>query len=138
MTGDERRRLCAHCDKHVHNLSALPPPELRHFVETRDGSECIAYILRPDGTMVSASRWPRLVAAFGKMRAAAGWLLAFVLPSLFAGCAQRWSSSGGLMKGTPMPGRPATAIQRNAQLNRSGNFVLGEVPPNSSGPRRSK
>jgi hypothetical protein len=112
MTGDERRRLCAHCDKHVHNLSALNRTELHRFVEQRDGSECIAYVLREDGTMVSAPRWPRAAALLRRTRATVAWLLALILPSLFSGCAQRWSQTGsGLMKGTPLPGRPPSTAE---------------------------
>jgi hypothetical protein len=52
MSGDARRRLCAQCDKHVHNLSGMRPAELQRFIQQRNGTECIAYILRADGTMI--------------------------------------------------------------------------------------
>ena len=120
MTGDERRRLCAHCDKHVHNLSALPPRDLQQFVENRDGTECIAYVLRPDGTMVTAPRWPRLHSAFYRVRAAAALLLAALLPSLFSGCAQRYTATGGMTKGTPLPGKTRVTQE---------TVVLGEPRP---------
>jgi hypothetical protein len=129
MTGDEQRRLCAQCNKHVHNLSALPPRKLQRFVEKRDGTECIAYVLRDDGTMVTAQRWPRLAKIAVRIRLGGLWLLAFLLPSLFAGCAQRAASSyNGMMKGTPLPGQPEAPQHRNAHRGPDGQMLLGEYP----------
>ena len=129
MSGDDQSRLCAQCNKHVHNLSAFPPRALHRFIEERDGTECIAYIVREDGTMVTASRWPRLAKIAARVRLGGLWLLAFLLPSLFAGCAQRAANSyNGMMKGTPLPGKPAAPQHRTAHHAPDGNMVLGEAP----------
>ena len=134
MTGDEQRRLCAQCDKHVHNLSALSPPKLQHFLEERDGTECIAYVLRDDGTMVSPPRWPRVFGILHRVRATAGWLLALMLPSVFAGCAQRWCApSAGMMKGTPIPGRTRVSIEQKVDFPEDGKMLLGEAPTKRRG-----
>src|ERR1041385_5652429 len=90
MTGDDRQRLCAQCNKHVHNLSALTPSELQRFVAQRDGTECIGYQFRSDGSIVTAPRRPwlrRLLSPFRHLRRGLTWLCAALLPSLFAGCA---------------------------------------------------
>lgn len=130
MTGDEQRRLCAQCNKHVHNLSALPPRKLQQFVEKHDGTACIAYALRDDGTMVTASRWPRLAELTARVRLGCLWLLAFALPSIFAGCAQRATNSyNGLTKGTPLPGKPQVPQTRQARQTDDGQMILGEIPP---------
>jgi len=130
MTGDEQRRLCAQCNKHVHNLSALPPRELRQFVEKHDGTACIAYVLREDGNMLTAPRWPRLAAFTARVRLGCLWLLAFALPSIFAGCAQRATNSyNGLTKGTPLPGSPQPPQTRQAHRSDDGHMILGEIPP---------
>jgi hypothetical protein len=130
MDGDEQRRLCAQCNKHVHNLSAFPPRQLQRFIEQRDGTECIAYVLRDDGTMVTASRWPRFARFTAKVRLGVLWLLALVLPSLFAGCAQRTTNSyNSLTKGTPLPGSPMPPQSRQAYQDPDGRIVLGEIPP---------
>ena len=112
MTGDERQRLCAHCDKHVHNLSEYTPRELETFVEKRDGTECIAYRIRPDGSVHTRSRWAWL----DTLRSRAAWLLAFVLPSLFSGCAKNQP----VLPGAPMP------LNRNANRTDDGQLLLGE------------
>ncbi len=114
MNGDARRRLCAQCDKHVHNLSEYTPRELQTFVEKRDGTECIAYRIRQDGTIVTRTRWSWL----HTVRSRALWLLAVVLPSIFSGCA----------KSEPqrvMPGKPAP-FNRNAHHTDEGHITLGE------------
>jgi len=32
MRGDEQRRFCAHCNLHVHNLSAMPQDEAQRLI----------------------------------------------------------------------------------------------------------
>jgi hypothetical protein len=132
MTGDEQRRLCAQCNKHVHNLSALPPRKLQRFVEEHDGTKCIAYVLREDGTMVTAPSWPRLARFTTRVRLGSLWLLAFLLPSVFAGCAQRATNSyNGMMKGTPLPGKAPAPQHRNAYRKPDGQILLGEYVPHT-------
>jgi hypothetical protein len=129
MTGDDRHRLCAQCNKHVHNLSSFAPRALRRFVEERDGTECIAYVLRDDGTMITASRWTSLAKFAAHVRFGFLWALALMLPSLFSGCAQRAAESRhGLSKGTPMPGSPMPPQHRQAHHAPDGQIVLGEPP----------
>jgi hypothetical protein len=137
MSGDDQCRRCTHCAKSVHNLSGMQPAELQRFLQRRDGTECIAYIVRADGTMATASRWPRLAFTLGRARAAAGWFLALVLPSLFMGCAQRWAARNTLTAGVPVPGRPMSAIEKQARLGTDRRMVLGEVAPPQSEERRS-
>jgi hypothetical protein len=130
MTGDDQRRLCAQCNKHVHNLSAFAPRALRRFVEERDGTECIAYVLRDDGMMITASRWPGLAKFAARVRFGFLWALALMLPSLFSGCAQRAANScNGLSKGMPKPGSPLPPQHRQAHHAPDGQIVLGEPPP---------
>lgn len=42
MRGDERRRFCAQCDKHVHNLSAMTKAQAQALLE-RDPELCVIY-----------------------------------------------------------------------------------------------
>ena len=128
MTGDDRRRLCAQCDKHVHNLSVLTPRELQTFVETRDGTECIGYVFRPDGTIETASRWAWLRRWFRPWRARIGWVFAALLPSFFAGCSTDRSAPnrfGGLTPGKPMP---PVAQTKTVRSTCDGNMLLGGAP----------
>jgi hypothetical protein len=40
MPGDERRRFCAQCQHHVHNLSALTQREIQKLIVTTEGRLC--------------------------------------------------------------------------------------------------
>ncbi len=129
MTGDDRRRLCAQCDKHVHNLSALTPHELQHFVETRDGTECIGYVFRPNGTIVTASRWSRLARWLHPITRPFTWLLAVLLPSLFTGCAQ--TRPPDYLGGRLVPGEPCPPKTKTIRGTCNGQMLMGAValPP---------
>jgi len=139
MSGDDRRRFCAHCDKHVHNLSALTPPQIAQFVAQSDGTECIGYSYRPDGHIVTAPRWPwlhRLLNPFRHLRRGVAWFLALALPSLFAGCASNRCSQdvGGLVKpGGIAPPPPKTKTIRGTY---DGQIVMGTVCPTPRQPHR--
>lgn len=119
MTGDSKRRFCEHCQLHVHNLSAMAPGERVQFVaETRDDA-CIAYELRPDGTMVTSSRWDW---ALRPLRAVAA-LLAAMLPFAFSSCVgKRVPVAGGIR---PPSGFPAQGAKKNS----CNTVVLGEPMP---------
>jgi hypothetical protein len=40
MRGDDRRRFCAQCQHHVHNLSALTEREIQKLIATTEGRLC--------------------------------------------------------------------------------------------------
>lgn len=42
MSGDEQRRFCSHCDKHVHNLSAMTKAQAQELLE-REVDLCVIY-----------------------------------------------------------------------------------------------
>lgn len=50
MTGDDRRRFCGQCNKHVHDLSAMREREAKALLATGD-KLCVRYTVKPDGTM---------------------------------------------------------------------------------------
>ncbi|MES2709273.1 MAG: hypothetical protein V4726_21935 [Verrucomicrobiota bacterium] len=80
------------------------------------GPPCIAYELRPDGGMVTPSRWSRLPFYRAGLSAAAALAAAF--PMLFSSCAPNRRTT----MGAPMP-LPAS----------SGNSrLLGEIDPKSA------
>lgn len=55
MIGDERKRFCLSCDKHVYNISALPREEAEQFLADQAGGEvCIRYYQRADGTIMTS------------------------------------------------------------------------------------
>jgi hypothetical protein len=54
MTGDDRVRLCGQCNKKVFNLSSMKRDDAERFMAKTQGSECIQFYKRPDGTIVTA------------------------------------------------------------------------------------
>ncbi|BCX46436.1 hypothetical protein HAHE_03440 [Haloferula helveola] len=50
MEGDDRKRFCSHCRKHVHNLSEMTRDEAENLISR--GGACIRMIRRADGTTV--------------------------------------------------------------------------------------
>jgi hypothetical protein len=76
MTGDARRRHCAACDKHVHDLSAMTEDDAWRLLR-RSPAVCVRYTCRADGTVVHAerrggrARIPRALLAVGAALASA-------------------------------------------------------------------
>lgn len=77
MTGDERARHCALCEKNVYNLAAMSEEEAERVIREKEGKLCARLYRRNDGTVifgdcpkgVAEARRPRrralaLVAAF--------------------------------------------------------------------------
>jgi hypothetical protein len=54
MSGDERARFCAHCNKHVYNLSAMTTAEATALIREKEGRLCARFYRRLDGTMLTA------------------------------------------------------------------------------------
>jgi hypothetical protein len=86
MTGDDRARFCAQCQKHVYNISTMGAEEAEAFLRGAGGEACLRIYRRADGTVLTSDcavgvrrrRRRRAVAslAFGSL-AAAGALLAY-------------------------------------------------------------
>ena len=54
MTGDARRRFCAKCRLHVHDLSAMTREEAIRFVAASGGKRtCVRFARRPDGRVTT-------------------------------------------------------------------------------------
>ena len=52
MTGDERVRMCGQCNKHVFNLSNMLRSEAEEIIVEKNGSLCVRYYQRKDGTIL--------------------------------------------------------------------------------------
>jgi hypothetical protein len=64
MTGDERVRACADCNKNVYNLSDMTRDEAEALIIEKEGKLCVRYYQRKDCTIgVVQKRKRRLVAA---------------------------------------------------------------------------
>jgi hypothetical protein len=135
MSGDERARFCAQCQKHVYNLSNLTTPQAVALIQSKEGKLCARFYRRADGTILTADcpigdgrAWSRLK---GFAAAAAAFVVAGLCVPLLAGTESRenapcqrtklhriWDDARLKVKGwLGQPQRPA--------------FVMGEiyVPP---------
>lgn len=60
MKGDDRVRFCEHCQKQVHNFSALTPGEARTLVSQTSGRFCAMLARNRDGSLaLQHSHWRR-------------------------------------------------------------------------------
>jgi hypothetical protein len=54
MQGDQRRRFCAQCKLHVHDLSAMSKPEAEQLLAgAATGRVCVRLFRRADGTVLT-------------------------------------------------------------------------------------
>ncbi len=53
MQGDEKVRFCSQCNLHVYNLSAMDVEEAADTIARHDGSLCVRFYRRPDGTILT-------------------------------------------------------------------------------------
>lgn len=53
MVGDDRRRFCGQCNRHVFNLSGMTREEAEALVGGGEGP-CVRYFVRADGTVLTA------------------------------------------------------------------------------------
>jgi hypothetical protein len=61
MTGDDTRRFCAHCQKFVHNLSAMPSDQAERLVCENAGNLCVRFAReQATGRVVTLDYAPRV------------------------------------------------------------------------------
>jgi len=60
MVGDEKRRYCAHCQLHVHNLSAMTANERNEVLAPSPERKCISYLHRADANVPEGKAQLRL------------------------------------------------------------------------------
>ena len=80
MTGNERSRFCASCQKNVFNLSAMTARQAADLIREKEGRLCVRYYLRRDGTILTRD-CPVGLAALRKqlLKIAAAFVSAFAL-----------------------------------------------------------
>jgi hypothetical protein len=54
MTGDERTRFCAQCQKHVYNIASMSAEEAEAFLRGAGGEACLRIYRRTDGTVLTS------------------------------------------------------------------------------------
>ena len=121
MAGDGKRRFCGHCNLHVHNLSAMSEKERADFIDGSESRSCIAYLVRPDGTMVTRSFWNRLLSPFSNLQLGSVAILATTMPIFFSSCTPK------RVLGKPMPSRNSESIK--IPDDKAPRMVFGELLP---------
>lgn len=89
MAGDDRKRFCEQCGKHVHNVSAMTSRERAEFAKPANQNECIAYVHRTDGAPVDLSVWTKLRRYMPPLRLMRWSAVAALLPSVLTACGGR-------------------------------------------------
>lgn len=85
MRGDDNRRFCEHCQKHVHNASAMSQKKRAVLAQSKN-EKCIFYFQRRDGTVADLSLLARLRRRFPVFRFACWSTLVALLPLTLTGC----------------------------------------------------
>ena len=121
MAGDTQRRFCGHCQLHVYNLSAMPDKDREELIARRGERLCIAYELRPDGSVVTPENGNGNVRSKGKwdwargtaqpVRRAAAAVLATVMPGLMAACSHNKRTLMGEVCPPPGPLKESNVVK---------------------------
>lgn len=135
MVGDEAKRFCKHCQKHVHNISAMTKESAEKLLQCNGDHLCVRYSSDRFGRLITLNGLiPRLAAAatFGAALVASGF--------------STTREVGGTVKiGTSKPKIEKTVIQGNVatttpadQANHTTGMVsvpvtMGEVAPDPKG-----
>lgn len=129
MSGDNRRRFCAECGKHVYNLSAMSEREAQSFAEKTQGRECVAYLRTDDGLMETLNFFERLLLRFAGWKPAIATLFAAILPAALSACASRPAKNPPLPGKVRAPGHAQSGGSCDAPLNvRSDARMTPGVP----------
>ena len=110
MRGDDTRRFCAHCNKHVHNLSAMPADEAEKLVCSAAGELCVRYARDPVTQQVMTLDYqPKFVPSRRRVIA--------VMLSILSACgiSGAWAANKLLRKPAPPP-PPAPTFVAGAML----------------------
>ena len=86
MRGDDKRRFCDHCQKYVHNVSAMNRAERETYASPDKMHECVFYCQRPDGRIVDLSILAAVRRWFPFLRLAYWSALLALLPATLTGC----------------------------------------------------
>lgn len=124
MTGDERSRFCASCQKNVYNISAMTSKEASDLIREKEGKLCVRYFLRRDGTILTQD-CPVGLAAIRKqfLKIAAAFVSMLAMVGLGSGCKKEESRAlAGEVSIAPQ-------TQPNSMTQVMGDFA---VPPQTN------
>jgi hypothetical protein len=112
MQGDDRVRHCDKCDKNVFDLSAMTRAEAETFVANIEGSACVRFFRRTDGTVMTSDcpvgvrrRRRRRVASLLVAAGSAGLLASAVMPRIFGSSRRTMGSIATEQHDAPVLGK---------------------------------
>jgi hypothetical protein len=156
MKGDEQKRYCGQCRKHVYNLSAMSESEALALVNA-PGQVCVRFCRRPDGSVMTSEcgpgrrrRWrghARLLAIIGLLLTTLGLRPAYAAdnPAHEAPVPEKagtWTppeSLGGLAQDDAyLFDRPVVVATPDGETSPTQpEFVMGEMAESNDPPPRS-
>ena len=102
MQGDEQRRYCAHCNLHVHNLSAMPQDAAQRLICETAGRLCVAYYPDAQGGVAPMESAPAPLEYAKQKRPRYGWRLVALIAAI-GGTASAFGTAIIRPKPTPPP-----------------------------------
>jgi hypothetical protein len=109
MHGDDQVRFCGQCSKYVYNLSAMTGQEAESLILQREGTMCVRFYRRADGTVLTADcpvGWRAFQRKLEIVGSAAVALVVAVLGALTVG------ALGETGRNDNVDGRPLDAARR--------------------------
>lgn len=88
MRGNDKRRFCEHCQKYVHNISAMSEAEREVLARPENMRECVFYSRRADGEVADLRFLARLRRWFPFLRLVGWSALVALIPTVLSGCMQ--------------------------------------------------
>ena len=92
MTGDDRARFCAQCQKHVYNLSEMTAEAASDLIREKEGKLCARFFQRADGTVLTADCPVGAAAAWRRVKRLVAAAVALLFSSVAASV---WGSNSG-------------------------------------------
>lgn len=135
MTGDERKRYCQQCDKHVYNLSQMTHKQAEALLMQTGGKLCARFERRADGSILTADQsfsLPRFNSKFLRLASATVSAALSLSPSL---AAKPSKNLPVLNSAQDKPGKSETRLQDKDKVVKIYGKVLdqsGAVIANAS------
>ena len=135
MKGDERRRFCASCKLHVHDISAMTREQALAFLASvGQGRACVRLFRRSDGTVLTRDCPVGLRQKLRRMWARAAALCVAFATGL-AACVRPEGSSptnGGIGTAQQSPAKP---VDPTEPMRTMGEAVMGDYAPPPPAPQ---
>ena len=128
MTGDDRARFCAQCQKHVYNLSEMTAEDASDLIREKEGNLCVRFYQRADGTVLTADCPVGAAAVWRRVKR----LAAAAVALLFAGVAMNNLAGETKRRGDRRP-RPKAYQTWDDAVSAVRDFVNPKPPPPKMG-----